>query len=158
MVNFEKFELENGLKVILHQDADSTIVAVNVLYRLGSKNEQEDHTGLTHLFEHMMFTGTKAVPDIDTLLQDAGGENNAFTNADYTNYYSYAPTGNLELLLAIEADRMQNLDITPEKFNIQKSVVIEEFYETCLNQPYGDVWHLISDMAFQNHHSNWPTI
>ena len=158
MVNFEKFELENGLKVILHQDADSTIVAVNVLYRLGSKNEQEDHTGLTHLFEHMMFTGTKAVPDIDTLLQDAGGENNAFTNADYTNYYSYAPTGNLELLLAIEADRMQNLDITPEKFNIQKSVVIEEFYETCLNQPYGDVWHLISDMAFQNHHYNWPTI
>lgn len=158
MVNFEKFELENGLKVILHQDADSTLAAVNVLYQLGSKNEQEDHTGLTHLFEHMMFTGTKSVPDIDVLLQDAGGENNAFTNADYTNYYSYAPIGNLELLLAIEADRMQNLDFSREKFNIQKNVVIEEFYETCLNQPYGDVWHLMSDMAFRNHHYKWPTI
>ncbi len=158
MVNYEKFELENGLKVILHQDRDSTLAAVNVLYRLGSKNEQEEHTGLTHLFEHMMFTGTPAVPDIDQFLQDAGGENNAFTNSDYTNYYSYAPIENLELLLAIEADRMQNLDITPEKFNIQKNVVVEEFYETCLNQPYGDVWHLISDLAFRNHHYKWPTI
>src|SRR5690606_5133780 len=98
MVNYEKFELENGLKVILHQDRDSTLAAVNVLYRLGSKNEQEEHTGLTHLFEHMMFTGTPAVPDIDQFLQDAGGENNAFTNSDYTNYYSYAPIENLELL------------------------------------------------------------
>ena len=158
MVHYEKFELENGLKVILHKDGDSTLAAVNVLYQIGSKNEQETHTGLTHLFEHMMFTGTKSVPDIDSLLQDAGGENNAFTNADYTNYYSYAPTVNLELLLAIEADRMLNLEFTKEKFNIQKNVVIEEFYETCLNQPYGDVWHLISDMAFKKHHYKWPTI
>lgn len=158
MVNYEKFELENGLKVILHQDSDSTLAAVNVLYQLGSKNEQEEHTGLTHLFEHMMFTGTKSVPDIDSLLQDAGGENNAFTNADYTNYYSYAPTVNLELLLAIEADRMYHLNFTRKKFKIQKNVVIEEFYETCLNQPYGDVWHLMSSMAFKNHHYKWPTI
>ncbi len=158
MVNYEKFVLKNGLKVILHRDEDSTLAAVNLLYQLGSKNEQEDHTGVTHLFEHMMFTGTKSVPDIDQLLQEAGGENNAFTNADYTNYYSYAPTSNLELLLAIEADRMYDLAITREKFDIQKNVVIEEFYETCLNQPYGDVWHLMSDMAFKNHHYKWPTI
>lgn len=158
MISYHTFELKNGLKVILHQDRDSTLAAVNVLYRLGSKNEREDQTGLTHLFEHMMFTGTPSVPDIDELLQDAGGENNAFTNADYTNYYSYAPTSNLELLLAIEADRMQNLEITPEKFNIQKNVVVEEFYETCLNQPYGDVWHLILDLAFKEHHYKWPTI
>lgn len=158
MVNYEKFVLKNGLKVILHKDEDSTLAAVNLLYQLGSKNELEEHTGVTHLFEHMMFTGTKSVPDIDQLLQEAGGENNAFTNADYTNYYSYAPTGNLELLLAIEADRMHELAITRKKFNIQKNVVIEEFYETCLNQPYGDVWHLMSDMAFKDHHYKWPTI
>ena len=158
MVTYEKFILDNGLKVILHKDNDSTLAAVNVLYQLGSKNEDEDHTGLTHLFEHMMFTGTRTIPDIDSLLQDAGGENNAFTNADYTNYYSYAPTINLELLLAIEADRMQHLEFTREKFSIQKNVVIEEFYETCLNQPYGDVWHLMSDMAFRKHHYKWPTI
>lgn len=158
MISYHKFRLKNGLKVILHQDRDSTLAAVNVLYRLGSKNENPDRTGLTHLFEHMMFTGTPAIPDIDEILQDAGGENNAFTNADYTNYYSYAPVSNLQLLLAIEADRMQNLDITPEKFNIQKNVVIEEFFETCLNQPYGDVWHLMLDMAYKKHHYRWPTI
>src|SRR5699024_4477007 len=146
MVKFEKFKLDNGLTVILHKDPDSTLAAVNVLYKIGSKNEVADQTGITHLFEHMMFTGTESVPDIDVLLQDAGGENNAFTNADYTNYYSYAPLANLELLLAIEADRMQNIEITPEKFNIQRNVVVEEFYETCLNQPYGDVWHLILDL------------
>lgn len=158
MVNFEKFELENGLTVILHKDRDSTLAAVNVLYKIGSKNEVEDQTGITHLFEHMMFTGTKTVPDIDVLLQDAGGENNAFTNADYTNYYSYAPLSNLELLIAIEADRMSNLKLNREKFEIQRSVVIEEFYETSLNQPYGDVWHLISDLAYKHHHYKWPTI
>lgn len=158
MVNFEKFELENGLTVILHKDRDSTLAAVNVLYKIGSKNEVEAQTGITHLFEHMMFTGTKTVPDIDVLLQDAGGENNAFTNADYTNYYSYAPLSNLELLLAIEADRMSNLKLNREKFEIQRSIVIEEFYETSLNQPYGDVWHLISDLSYKHHHYKWPTI
>lgn len=158
MVKYESFELANGLKVILHHDGDSTLAAVNVLYQIGSKNEWEEQTGLTHLFEHMMFTGTKTVPDIDSLLQNAGGENNAFTNADYTNYYSYAPTVNLELLLAIEADRMNYLDFTKEKFEIQKNVVVEEFYETCLNQPYGDVWHLMSDLAYKEHNYRWPTI
>lgn len=158
MVNYKKFVLDNGLTVILHEDSDSTLAAVNVLYKIGSKNEKSDQTGITHLFEHMMFTGTPSIPDIDALLQDAGGENNAFTNADYTNYYSYAPTVNLELLLAIEADRMSDLKLTKEKYEIQKNVVIEEFYETCLNQPYGDVWHLMSDMAFDVHHYKWPTI
>jgi len=158
MVNFEKFKLDNGLTVILHQDRDSTLAAVNVLYKIGSKNEHESQTGITHLFEHMMFTGTESVPDIDTFLQNAGGENNAFTNADYTNYYSYAPLSNLELLLAIEADRMSHLKLKREKFDIQKNVVIEEFYETSLNQPYGDVWHLVSDLAYKQHHYKWPTI
>jgi len=158
MVNFEKFKLDNGLTVIFHQDRDSTLAAVNVLYKIGSKNEHESQTGITHLFEHMMFTGTESVPDIDTFLQNAGGENNAFTNADYTNYYSYAPLSNLELLLAIEADRMSHLKLKREKFDIQKNVVIEEFYETSLNQPYGDVWHLVSDLAYKQHHYKWPTI
>lgn len=158
MVNFEKLKLDNGLTVILHQDRDSTLAAVNVLYKIGSKNEPESQTGITHLFEHMMFTGTESIPDIDTFLQNAGGENNAFTNADYTNYYSYAPLSNLELLLAIEADRMSRLKLKKEKFNIQKNVVIEEFYETSLNQPYGDVWHLISQLAYKEHHYRWPTI
>ncbi|GAA5221057.1 M16 family metallopeptidase [Membranihabitans marinus] len=158
MVNFKRFELDNGLKVVLHKDEDSTLVAVNVLYNIGSKNEDPEMTGITHLFEHMMFTGTQLVPDIDDLLQNAGGENNAFTNADYTNYYSYAPVNNLGLLMAIEADRMFQLQLTKEKFKIQKNVVIEEFFETCLNQPYGDVWHLLSGMAYKNHHYQWPTI
>src|SRR5699024_1240565 len=116
MVNLEKYKLDNVLIVILHIDPDSTLAAVNVLYKIGSKNEVADQTGITHLFEHMMFTGTESVPDIDVLLQDAGGENNAFTNADYTNYYSYAPLANLELLLAIEADRMSNLKLSEKKF------------------------------------------
>ncbi|WP_236974376.1 M16 family metallopeptidase [Membranihabitans maritimus] len=158
MVKYKRFELQNGLKVILHRDEDSTLAAVNVLYNIGSKNEHPDKTGITHLFEHMMFTGTDMVPDIDVLLQNAGGENNAFTNADYTNYYSYAPANNLELLLAIEADRMFQLRLTDEKFTIQRNVVIEEFYETCLNQPYGDVWHLMSEMVYKEHHYQWPTI
>lgn len=158
MISLQRFQLENGLKVLLHKDEDSTLVAVNVLYEIGSKNESPEKTGITHLFEHMMFTGTKLVPDIDDLLQNAGGENNAYTNADYTNYYSYAPVNNLELLLSIEADRMYQLQLTQEKFSIQKNVVIEEFYETCLNQPYGDVWHLLAGMAYQKHHYQWPTI
>jgi len=158
MVEFEKYKLENGLTVILHQDHSSSLVAVNILYKVGSKNEHIEHTGFAHLFEHMMFTGSENVPDFDIPVQMAGGENNAFTNADITNYYTILPADNLETALFIEADRMRRLKLNQNKLNIQKKVVVEEFYETCLNQPYGDVWHHISELSFKQHSYRWPTI
>lgn len=158
MVNFERYKLANGLTVILHQDPSSSLVAVNVLFKVGSKYEDPEHTGFAHLFEHMMFTGSENVPDFDKPIQQAGGENNAFTNADITNYYTILPADNLETALFIEADRMRRLKLNQSKLDIQKKVVIEEFYETCLNQPYGDVWHHISEISYQKHAYKWPTI
>ncbi len=158
MIETKKFILSNGLKVVLHCDKSTPLVAVNVLYNIGSKHEEPSKTGLAHLFEHLMFSGSKNAKDFDTPIQNAGGENNAFTNSDMTNFYSIVPANNLDILLWLESDRMSDLVITKESLEIQKSVVIEEFNETCLNEPYGDLWHHLSSLAYKKHHYQWPTI
>jgi len=158
MIHCNKFSLDNGLRVVLHQDKSSPLVAVNLLYDVGSKDEDPEHTGFAHLFEHLMFSGSKHIPDFDTPIQMAGGENNAYTNADITNYYNIVPANNLETVLWLESDRMKDLAFNEKGLAIQKKVVLEEFNETCLNQPYGDVWHHISALSYQEHPYNWPTI
>lgn len=158
MISYNKFILGNGLRVLLHTDKSTPLVATNILYHVGSRDEDPQKTGFAHLFEHLMFSGTKSVPDYDDPIQKAGGENNAFTNNDVTNFYTILPVKNMETGLWIEADRMHGLDISPRAFETQQKVVIEEFKETCLNQPYGDVWHLLSSMAYEKHPYRWPTI
>jgi zinc protease len=158
MIEFKKKVLENGLTVIIHEDDSSPLVAINLLYKVGSKNEPQDKTGLTHLFEHLMFSGSKHIPDFDNPIQLAGGENNAFTNADITNFYIVLPSENIEIGLWLEADRMNRLKLTKKALDTQKKVVIEEFKETCLNEPYGDAWHHLSDMAYPTHPYKSPTI
>lgn len=158
MVKYEKFVLHNGLTVILHTDDSTPMVAVNMLYKVGSKDEDPGKTGFTHLFEHLMFSGTENVPDFDTPIQLAGGENNAFTNNDITNFYSVLPKENLEIGLWLEADRLSKMKFTPKALRTQKKVVIEEFKETCLNEPYGDMWHHLSSMLYPDHGYHWPTI
>ena len=158
MISFDRYKLQNGLTVILHQDLQTSLVAVNMLYKVGSRNEGQDNTGFAHLFEHLMFTGTEQIPDFDIPIQEAGGENNAFTNTDITNYYNLVPADNLEIALFVEADRLTNLNLDQENVEVQKKVVIEEFYETCLNQPYGDLWHHLSELSYKEHNYRWPTI
>lgn len=158
MIAFSKFELDNGLKVIVHQDKSTPMVAVNILYDVGSKDEQISKTGFAHLFEHLMFGGSKNIPDFDTPIQLAGGENNAFTNSDITNYYDVLPSDNLETALWLESDRMKQLDFSEQSLDIQRKVVTEEFKETCLNVPYGQTWHYLSEMAYKVHSYQWPTI
>ena len=158
MIDFEKRILTNGLTVITHQDTSTPMAAVNVLYKVGSRNESPDATGFAHLFEHLMFGGSKNVKDFDEIIQIAGGENNAFTNSDYTNFYEVLPVENIESALWVEADRMANLLISEKSLDIQRKVVVEEFKEVCLNTPFGDVWHHLSSMCYQKHPYNWPTI
>ncbi len=158
MIEFEECTLENGLTLIHHYDKTTPFVQVNVLYKVGAKDELSDKTGFAHLFEHLMFGGSKNAPNFDAPLQEAGGSNNAFTNNDYTNYYDVVPAENLEVALFLEADRMSNLNINEKTLNVQKSVVIEEFKENYLNQPYGDVWHIIREMVYEQHAYKWPTI
>lgn len=158
MVTFQRFVLDNGLKVILNQDKQSPMVAFNLLYHVGSKDERPDKTGLAHFFEHLMFSGTHDVPDYDLPVQMAGGENNAFTNADITDFYITLPAENLEIACWLESDRMQNLNLSQKAFEVEQKVVIEEFKETTLNRPYGDVWHHISDLTYEVHPYKWPTI
>jgi len=158
MIHFEKRTLDNGLTVIVEQDKSTTLAAVNVLYKVGSRDESPDKTGFAHLFEHLMFGGSKNAPDFDTPLQSASGENNAYTNNDYTNYYDVVPYQNIETAFWLEADRMAHLDINENTLALQKKVVIEEFKEVCLNKPYGDSWHHLSALAYKEHPYNWPTI
>lgn len=158
MIQFSKFVLENGLKVIVHEDASTPMVAVNILYNVGSKYEHPDKTGFAHLFEHLMFGGSENVPDFDTVLQMAGGESNAFTNNDVTNFYDIVPAENLETVFWVESDRMAKLKLNQKALDIQRKVVVEEFKETCLNEPYGDAWHLLMKMAYTEHPYQWPTI
>lgn len=157
-IEFKKTILDNGLTVILHQDKTTPIAAVNVLYKVGSKNEKENKTGFAHLFEHLMFEGSINIKNYDEVLERVGGENNAFTNNDFTNYYLTLPVENLETALWLESDRMIALDFSEEKLNIQKKVVIEEFKQRYLNQPYGEVWHLLYPLAYEVHPYKWPTI
>ena len=158
MISFEKHVFENGLRLIIHEDRSSPMVAVNVVYDVGSRDEDPSMTGFAHLFEHLMFSGSQNVPDFDGPIQNAGGENNAFTNTDMTNFYDVLPAENVETALWLESDRMQQLNFSEKALNIQKKVVIEEFKETCLTEPYGDVWHHLSDLVYQHHSYRWPTI
>ena len=158
MVDFKRFSLKNGLRVIVHQDTSTPLAAVNVLYDVGARDEDPQRTGFAHLFEHLMFEGSLNIPDFDTRLQDAGGENNAFTTNDLTNYYETLPAQNLETAFWLESDRMLALAFSEEKLAVQKNVVIEEFKQSYLNQPYGDVWMLLRPLAYQRHPYMWPTI
>ncbi|MFP4288644.1 MAG: M16 family metallopeptidase [Bacteroidota bacterium] len=158
MIKFERFTLDNGLRVILHFDPSTPLVAVNTLYDVGARDEDPDHTGFAHLFEHLMFEGSKHIPDYDHELQLAGGENNAFTNNDITNYYLTLPAQNLETALWLESDRMMELAFSEEKLHIQKNIVTEEFRQTFLDQPYGDVMALLRSLVYQVHPYKWSTI
>ena len=158
MITYERFQLKNGLKLLVHEDPSTPLAAFNILYQVGSRDETPEKTGFAHLFEHLMFGGTTSVPDFDLPIQRAGGENNAFTNNDITNFYEVLPVENIETAFWLESDRMESLTLDGEHLDIQKKVVIEEFKETCLNQPYGDAWHHLSDMAYKFHSYRWPVI
>ncbi|PCJ25676.1 MAG: peptidase M16 [Flavobacteriales bacterium] len=158
MIHFEKFTLKNGLKVIFHKDESTPIVAFNLLYNVGARDEDEKQTGFAHLFEHLMFGGSINIPNFDEPLQKVGGTNNAFTSNDITNYYITLPKDNLETAFWLESDRMLSLAFTDKNLEVQRSVVIEEFKQNYLNQPYGDVWLLLRPLAYQNHPYKWATI
>ncbi len=158
MIEFSKAIFKNGLTLIHHQDNKTPYVLVNILYKVGAKHESPEKTGFAHLFEHLMFGGTKHFADFDIPLQEAGASNNAFTNNDVTNYYEWLPAHNAELAFCMEADRMINLKINKKSLDVQKSVVIEEFKEHYINKPYGDVWHIIREMVYEKHPYRWPTI
>lgn len=158
MIKFEEFVLPNGLKVIVHEDHTTAMAAVNVLYKVGSRDENPQQTGFAHLFEHFMFEGSSNIPQFDSPLQNAGGESNAFTSNDVTNYYDILPAANLETAFWLESDRMLSLAFEKESLETQKSVVMEEFKEHYINQPYGDVWHKLSALAYKVHPYQWPVI
>jgi zinc protease len=158
MIDFKRFILNNGLRVIIHEDNSTPLVGVNLLYDVGSRDESPTRTGFAHLFEHLMFAGSKHIKDFDTPIQQAGGESNAFTNTDMTNFYASVPAENLETILWLESDRMLALNINARSLNIQRKVVVEEFKETTLNEPYGDMWHHLSDMVYKVHPYRWPVI
>lgn len=158
MIHFEKFILENGLTVIFHKDTATPMAVVNTLYDVGARDEDESKTGFAHLFEHLMFGGSVNIPDFDTPLQNAGGENNAFTSNDITNYYDVVPVQNLDTALWLESDRMLSLAFTEKSLEVQRNVVIEEFKQRYLNQPYGDVWLELRPLAYTIHPYKWATI
>ena len=158
MIPFQSYRLKNGLQVSVNRDRQSKLVAVNLLYKVGARNEHPSRTGFAHLFEHLMFRGTHAVPDFDTPVQMACGENNAFTNNDYTDFYITLPKDNIETALWLESDRMTGLEITPEVLETEKRVVIEEFRQRYLNQPYGDQMMLLRALCYREHPYRWATI
>jgi len=158
MIQFQHFELNNGLKVYVHEDPTSPIAAFNICYNVGSRDENPDKTGFAHLFEHLMFGGSKNIPSYDEPLQRVGGENNAFTSPDITNYYITLPVDNLETAFWLESDRMLGLSFDPKVLEVQRSVVIEEFKQRYLNQPYGDIWLKLRPLAYQVHPYQWATI
>jgi predicted Zn-dependent peptidase len=158
MINYKRFLLENGLKVLVHEDRSTPLVAMNILYNVGSRDEDPAVTGLAHLFEHLMFGGSINIPDYDTPLQLVGGENNAFTNNDITNYYLTIPSENIETGFWLESDRMLELDFSQKNLDTQKNVVTEEFNQRYLNQPYGDAILKLRPLAYKVHPYRWPTI
>lgn len=158
MIQFDSFTLDNGLTVIANQDDKTPLVAVNLLYRVGAKNENPKATGFAHLFEHLMFSGSKNFQSYDEAIQMMGGESNAFTNNDFTNYYLTLPADFLPHALDLEADRMQNLNINVQSLEVQRNVVIEEFKQRYINQPYGDLWAEIRRLAYKVHPYKWQTI
>lgn len=158
MLKYDRFTLENGLTVLFHKDTTTPLAVVNTLYDVGARDESEDKTGFAHLFEHLMFGGSINIADFDTPLQQAGGDNNAFTSNDITNYYEVLPANNIETALWLESDRMLSLAFTDKSLEVQRSVVIEEFKQRYLNQPYGDVWLELRPLAYHRHPYNWATI
>ncbi len=158
MLVFEKMELPNGLRVIFHQDLSTPLATVNILVGVGARDENPDHTGFAHLFEHLMFGGTPLIPEYDAFAQSIGAENNAFTSNDFTNYYITVPSQNLESALYLEADRMREIELSERSLDVQRKVVIEEFKQRYLNQPYGDAWLELRPLAYFNHPYRWATI
>lgn len=158
MIDFKEFTLSNGLRVIVHEDPTVQIAVMNILYDVGSRDEREEKTGFAHLFEHLMFGGSVHIPNYDEPLQRVGGENNAFTNTDITNYYLTVPAANIETGFWLESDRMLSLSFDPNVLEVQRKVVIEEFKQRYLNQPYGDVWLKLRPLAYSVHPYKWATI
>nr|WP_321452997.1 pitrilysin family protein [uncultured Carboxylicivirga sp.] len=158
MINIEKRTLANGLRVVVHVDRSTPLAAINIVYNVGAKNEHPDKTGFAHLFEHLMFGGSKNIPSYDAPLQLVGGDNNAWTNNDVTNYYLTLPAENLETGFWLESDRMLELDFSEKSLEVQRKVVIEEYKQRYLNQPYGDIPLLVGPMAYKVHPYQWPTI
>jgi predicted Zn-dependent peptidase len=158
MIKYEKFTLENGLKVLVHNDKSSSLVAVNLLYDVGARDEDSTRTGFAHLFEHLMFGGSRNIPDYDKIIQRIGGSNNAFTTNDITNYYLTFPLSNLETAFWLESDRMNQLEFSIRSLDVQRNVVMEEFKQRYLNQPYGDAMLLLRPLAYKKHPYLWATI
>lgn len=157
-MKINRYTLPNGLRLVHVQDTSTQMVALNILYQVGARDEHPEHTGFAHLFEHLMFGGSVNIPEYDTPLQLAGGENNAWTNNDITNYYLTVPKQNVETAFWLESDRMLSLDFSEKSLDVQRGVVLEEFKQRCLNQPYGDMGHLIRPLAYRKHPYQWPTI
>ena len=158
MIHVNRHTLSNGLRIVHNEDTSTQMVAINILYNVGARDEDPNHTGFAHLFEHLMFGGSINIPDYDTPVQNAGGENNAWTNNDITNYYLTLPHQNAEIGFWLESDRMLSLDFSPRSLEIQRQVVSEEFKQRALNQPYGDVSHIVRKMAYKKHPYQWPTL
>jgi zinc protease len=158
MIDFKEFTLDNGLTVLVHEDPTVQIAVLNILYDVGSRDETPDKTGFAHLFEHLMFGGSVNIPNYDEPLQKVGGENNAFTNTDITNYYLTVPAANLETGFWLESDRMLSLSFDPQVLEVQRKVVIEEFKQRYLNQPYGDIWLKLRPLTYKKHPYQWATI
>jgi hypothetical protein len=158
MIKFDRFILPNGLKVLVHPDKSTPMAVVNVLYDVGARDENPSQTGFAHLFEHLMFGGSINIPDYDDPLQNAGGENNAYTTNDLTNYYCQLPAENIETAFWLESDRMLSLAFSKKSLDVQRKVVCEEFKEHYINKPYGDVWHIMRELAYKEHPYRWMTI
>lgn len=158
MIQFERFTLANGLSVLVHEDKSTPMAVVNVIYNVGAKDEDPNKTGFAHLFEHLMFGGSVNIPVYDEPLQMAGGENNAFTTNDLTNYYCQLPAENIETAFWLESDRMLSLAFSKKSLEVQRKVVCEEFKEHYINKPYGDVWKIIREMVYTAHPYRWMTI
>ncbi|WP_316825366.1 pitrilysin family protein [Pedobacter miscanthi] len=158
MVDFNRFTLANGLKVLVHEDATTPMAVLNILYDVGARDEEPEKTGFAHLFEHLMFGGSVNIPSYDEPLQRVGGENNAFTSNDITNYYITLPAENIETAFWLESDRMLSLAFSEKSLDTQRNVVSEEFKQRYLNQPYGDVWLKLRPLAYKKHSYRWATI
>lgn len=158
MIKFERFTLDNGLRVLVHEDHTTPMAVLNILYDVGARDEDEEQTGFAHLFEHLMFGGSVNIPVYDEPLQRVGGENNAFTSNDITNYYITLPSANIETAFWLESDRMLDLAFSEKSLDVQRNVVCEEFKQRYLNQPYGDVWLQLRPLAYTTHPYKWATI
>ena len=158
MIEYNTFTLSNGLRVVHNYDGATAMVALNVMYNVGARDESPEMTGMAHLFEHLMFGGSVNVPDFDGAIENAGGMNNAWTSNDYTNFYDIVPAQNVETAFWVESDRMLSLAFSDKALEVQRNVVIEEFKQTCLNRPYGDMSHYLRAMVYKHHPYRYPVI